>query len=88
MLLWGRFGFTVTLLTLVTLPFDPLLNRPFVVLPLCILCVTVGLISLYICTRAAFFVAHSTVQYLPNQAAKSVGNYRCGVLVSETRRGT
>jgi len=50
MLLWGRIGFSVALLTLVTLPFDRLLNRSFVVLPLCVVCVTVGLISLYICT--------------------------------------
>ncbi len=37
MLLWGRFGYVVALVTLVTLPFDPLLNRPHIVLPLCVL---------------------------------------------------
>ena len=42
------------------------------------------LLGLLIDVWAAFFVAHSTVQYLPNQAAKFVGNYRNGVLVSET----
>jgi hypothetical protein len=43
------------------------------------------LLGLLIDLLAAFFVAPSTVQYLPNQAAKFVGNYRNGVLVSETR---
>ena len=42
------------------------------------------LFGLLIDLWAAFFVAHSTVQYLPSQAAKFVGNYRSGVLVSET----
>ena len=33
---------------------------------------------------AEFFVAHSTVQHLPNQVAKSVRNGRKALLVSET----
>jgi hypothetical protein len=33
-----------------TLPFNPLLNRRFIVFPVAVICVVVGLISMYICT--------------------------------------
>jgi Na+/glutamate symporter len=47
---WAKVGFIVALLTLATLPFDPLLNQRYLVLPLCVLCVIVGIVSMYICT--------------------------------------
>ena len=47
---WARAVYIVTLLVMSTLPFDPLLNRRHVLLPVCIICVALGLISMYVCT--------------------------------------
>jgi hypothetical protein len=47
---WSRAVYVLTLLVISTLPFDPLLNRRHVVLPVCLVCVALGLVSLYVCT--------------------------------------
>ena len=47
---WARAVYIFTLLVMSTLPFDPLLNRRFVVLPVCVICVALGLVSMYVCT--------------------------------------
>jgi hypothetical protein len=47
---WAKYVFVITFLIMCTLPFDPLLNQRFLVFPLTILCVTLGLIAMYSCT--------------------------------------
>jgi len=47
---WARAVYILTLLVMSTLPFDPLLNQRFVVLPVCVISVALGLLSLYVCT--------------------------------------
>lgn len=42
--------FAVALLIVATLPFNPVLNRRFVVFPLSLVCVAVGLVAMYIST--------------------------------------
>lgn len=46
----ARLVYLVALLTMWTLPFNPLLNQRSVVLPLTLICVVLGLVSMYICT--------------------------------------
>lgn len=46
----ARAAFVLMLLTMATLPFNPMLNKRFVVLPLALICVAVGLVAMYICT--------------------------------------
>jgi hypothetical protein len=50
MKIWARALYVVTFLVMCTLPFNPLLNQRFVVFPLSAICVTLGLIALYVCT--------------------------------------
>ena len=50
MKIWARVVYIVTLGIVATLPFNPLLNRRFIVFPLSAICVILGLISMYLCT--------------------------------------
>jgi hypothetical protein len=43
------------------------------------------LLGRFLDLRASLFVANSLVQYLPDQAAKFVGNYPNGLIMSQTR---
>ncbi len=52
-MLWAKVTFIVSFLLLLTLPFNPLLNQRFVVFPLSVVCLTLGLISMYYCTLPA-----------------------------------
>jgi hypothetical protein len=42
--------FFANFLALATLPFDPFLNRPYVVYPFCAVCAALGLASMYVLT--------------------------------------
>ena len=42
--------FAVALLIVATLPFDPVLNKRFIVFPLSLVCVAIGLTAMYIST--------------------------------------
>jgi hypothetical protein len=46
----ARIVFLLSFLALATLPFDPLLNRPYVVYPLCAVCASLGLAAMYLLT--------------------------------------
>jgi hypothetical protein len=46
----ARATYVLTLLIMATLPFNPMLNKRFAVLPLALTCVAVGLVAMYICT--------------------------------------
>ena len=46
----ARLTFLAAFLIMVTLPFDPLLNQRFLVVPVTVLCVTIGLFAMYRCT--------------------------------------
>ena len=46
----ARIIFFVSFLVLATLPFDPLLNRPYVVYPLCGVGAALGLTAMYLLT--------------------------------------
>jgi len=50
MKIWARVVYLVMFGLVATLPFNPLLNRRFIVFPVAVICVVVGLISMYICT--------------------------------------
>lgn len=47
---FARVAYLVAVAILATLPFDPILNHRFLVAPVGIVCVVVGLVSIYICT--------------------------------------
>jgi hypothetical protein len=50
MKIWARVTYVVTLLIMATLPFDPLLNQRFLVFPVGVICVVLGLIAMYVST--------------------------------------
>ncbi len=50
MRIWAKYLYIVTFMVMCTLPFDPLLNQRYLVFPLTIVCVTLGLIAMYRCT--------------------------------------
>jgi hypothetical protein len=50
MRLWARTSYVAAFLVMATLPFDPLLNQRFLVYPLSVICVAIGLTALYLCT--------------------------------------
>jgi hypothetical protein len=50
MRLWARASYVVAFLVMATLPFDPLLNQRFLVYPVSVICIAVGLAALYLCT--------------------------------------
>jgi hypothetical protein len=50
MKLWARAVYGLMLLTMATLPFDPLLNKRRIVYLLTPVCIALGLTALYICT--------------------------------------
>jgi hypothetical protein len=50
MKIWARALYVATFLIMATLPFDPLLNQRFVVFPLSVICVALGLLAMYVCT--------------------------------------
>ena len=50
MKIWARTTYIVALLIVATLPFNPVLNRRFVVFPLSVACVAIGIVAMYIYT--------------------------------------
>ena len=52
-MLWAKIVFILSFLILLTLPIDPLLNQRYIVFPLSVVCLTLGLISMYYCTIPA-----------------------------------
>lgn len=50
MIVWAKVVYVASFLVLLTLPFNSLLNRRFVVFPLSVVCLTAGLIAMYYCT--------------------------------------
>lgn len=46
----ARATYIIALLIMATLPFNSVLNKRFVVLPLGLICVALGLAAMYICT--------------------------------------
>jgi hypothetical protein len=50
MRLWARASYVAAFLVMATLPFDPFLNQRFLVYPVSVICVAVGLAALYLCT--------------------------------------
>lgn len=47
---WARVGYSVALLVVATLPFDPLLNTRSLVFPVSLVAVVLGLVSMYVST--------------------------------------
>jgi uncharacterized membrane protein len=50
MKIWARVVYIVTFGIVATVPFNPLLNKRFIVFPLSVICVILGLIAMYLCT--------------------------------------
>jgi hypothetical protein len=50
MKIWARALYIATFLLMATLPFNPLLNQRFVVFPVSVICVALGLFAMYFCT--------------------------------------
>ena len=46
----ARALYVATFLVMATLPFNPLLNQRFVVFPVSVICVVLGLFAMYVCT--------------------------------------